>query len=240
MKINLILLVSFVLHTGLFAIANQLAPTQSITSLKSSCGIVLDLCFILDVSGSVKKTYFTKAINSLLKITDRVNTKHSVYLSVVHFANVPNIIKNSSPINSENAKQDFLGKLNKIVYEETKTAKTEIGLAVRYSLAQVFNTVRDPIAPRIAFILTDGLFAQGGTYDIVNEISTLKAKGVEVFVVNISNQINLENSKLLVSDPIDEHLLHLDEYKRIYKIVNEKTVRTCDANAFKFIINNDE
>ncbi len=133
-----------------------------------------------------------------------------------------------------------MGKLNKIVYEETKKAKTEIGLAVRYSLFQVFNTVKDPIAPRIALIFTDGLFAQGGTYDIANEISTLKAKGVEVFVVNISNQINFENSKLLVSDPIDEHLLHLDEYERIYKIVNEKTVRICDANAFKYIINYDE
>ena len=70
--------------------------------------------------------------------------------------------------------------------------------------------------------------------------STIKGKGVEVFVVNISNQINFENSKLLVSDPIDEHLLHLDEYKRIFKIVNEKTAISCDANAFKFIINYDE
>ena len=238
MKINLILLVSFVLHTGLFAIANQLAPTQSITSLKSSCGIVLDLCFILDVSGSVKKTYFTKAINSLLKITDRVNTKHSVHFSVVYFASVPNSTQRK--IMDESDKEDFMVKLDNIFYDETNAAKTDIGFAIRISLAQVFNTVRDPTAPKIALIFTDGLFTQGGKYDIANEISTLKAKGVEVFVVNISDQINLENSKLLVSDPIDEHLLHLDEYERIFEIVNEKTVRTCDANAFKFIINNDE
>jgi hypothetical protein len=235
MKINLILLVIFVLHTS---ISSQLVPTQSITSLKSSCGIVLDLCFILDVSGSVKKAYFTKAINSLLKITDRVNTKHSVHLSMVHFASLPNSFK--SMINSENAKQDFLDKYDKIKYDEAREAKTDIGLAIRYSLFQVFNTVRDPFAPKIALIFTDGLFTQGGNYDIFDQISTLKAKGVEVFVMNISNQINFENSKLLVSDPIDEHLLHLDEYERIYKIVNEKTVKTCDANAFKFIINYDE
>jgi len=140
----------------------------------------------------------------------------------------------------ESGKEDFMVKLDNIFYDETNAAKTDIGFAIRISLLQVFNTVRDPTAPKIALIFTDGLFTQGGKYDIANEISTLKAKGVEVFVVNISDQINLENSKLLVSDPIDEHLLHLDEYERIYKIVNEKTVRTCDANAFKFIINYGE
>jgi hypothetical protein len=238
MKINSILLVIFLLHTGFFLISSQLAPTQSITSLKSSCGIVLDLCFILDVSGSVKKAYFTKAMNSLLNMTDRVNTKHSVHLSLVYFGYMINSFKEM--INNESDKKNFLVKLDGIKYEETKEAKTEIGTAVRLASRTLFNTDRDPIAPKIALILTDGLFTQGGKYDIANEISTLKAKGVEVFVVNISNQINFENSKLLVSDPIDEHLLHLDEYKRIFKIVNEKTVRTCDANAFKFIINYDE
>ena len=54
--------------------------------------------------------------------------------------------------------------------------------------------------------------------------------------MNISNRINLENSKILASDPKDEHLLHLDEYERIFKIANEKTAISCDANAFKSYI----
>ena len=207
-------------------------------SHRSTCGIVLDLCIILDTSGSIKNTYYTNAIQALVNITNRLNTRHSVSYSLVHFANTSQFFKNT--VNSENSKQNFIDKIKGLNYDNTRYSDTQIGLAVKYASSFVFNTVKDPFAPKVALIFTDGLFVPGGLYDIFNEIAGLKARGVEVYVIHISNQINYANGELLASIPTHTHIIDLHEYALLFDLINAETVQACDENAFAFVINYEE
>ena len=58
----------------------------------ASCPITLDLGIMIDVSGSIGKSYYDSMIQIMLKIADRINHKNQVFTSVIKYSTTPNII----------------------------------------------------------------------------------------------------------------------------------------------------
>lgn len=204
----------------------------------STCGTVLDLCIMFDTSASIKQEYFTDTLNKIVNMTERLNTINSIEFSHLSFSVSISLIRQT--LKSDSLKKDVVDKIKALSYSNTGKSDTQIGLAVRYATSNVFNTVKDPYAPRVALIFTDGLFAKGGTYPIETEIVKLKDKGVIVYVIPISNQINYENIQELASNPLEETIIIASEYEKFYTYINRKTVQACNANAFKFVINYEQ
>jgi hypothetical protein len=137
-------------------------------------------------------------------------------------------------VNNEDSKNVLKEKIKASVLYDA--AQTQIGLALRFTRNN-FATIKDPNAPRILIIFSDGLIQPGGTYDFESEVNTLKSNNVEVYVIGISNQIDYNKLKKMASDPVDQHILDIEDYKKMYDLINQKTVNACDQNAFRFLAN---
>jgi hypothetical protein len=71
----------------------------------------------------------------------------------------------------------------------------------------------------------------------VQQIANLKSKDVEIFAVSTTDQINYGPLQNSVSLPVDTHLLKVKEMKKLFDIINERTIAKCDLNAFAFFQN---
>lgn len=203
--------------------------------IHANCNIVLDLGIMLDVSASIGREVYEKTTEILLKIVDRINTLNKISLSLVSFSNSPARI--NSIIDSETEKNNFKSKIKQSVLFLNQ--QTQTGLAI-FQIKSLFNTYKDPVAPRIVIIFTDGLIPPNERMDFKIQVNALKASNVQVFAVGITNQINLENLKLMASNPSESHVLLIDDYQLIFEKINDKIVNLCNKNAFRFIQNYQE
>ena len=197
----------------------------------SNCVITLDLAIIVDVSNSIGRNYFEEVIESLVKIVDRINDRHNVSVNLIRYSTTPNLINGF--IFNENSKDIFLDQIKRTVLYTG--AQTQTAIALRYTKT-IFNRSLDPLAPRIALLFSDGLIGQSA-YNFEAEARDLKAANVEIISIAVSNQINYTNLKLIASSQTHEHNLDFKYYRKLFEIINTKTLRNCNKNAFRFLKN---
>ena len=65
----------------------------------------------------------------------------------------------------------------------------------------------------------------------------MKSKGVEIFAVATTDQINFGPLQNSVSLPVDQHILKVKEMINLFGLINERTLDKCDSNAFSFFQN---
>lgn len=196
--------------------------------------IVLDLALIVDVSASIGNEYFELGRDLMLNIINMINApKNSINLSILTYSSGIKVVRET--VNSVSAKDSVISSIKMINYENPLGTST--ASSIRYISNYVFNTRRGN-APRIAIIITDGLFdhAEMAANSIKQETNKLIGLDVEVFSMPIADQNNYGNIKdMVTSTPIDQHFILPTEMKRLYEILNDQTVKVCDANAFRFL-----
>ncbi len=198
---------------------------------------ILDLTIIFDRSFSIGKNYFDLTFDSIYNITNRINQRNPIEYSVVQLSKSVNARIQRLEINSPENLNRALSNLKQITFDENDLSGTDMGLALRYTLVNIFNRNKDINMPKFAFVFSDGLFSSS-KYEIRDQIDEMSKLNVDVYAIAVGNQINYENLSQLTSSNIDK-IIEFDDHKNIYDIVNKKTVELCNANGFKFIRNYD-
>jgi hypothetical protein len=199
---------------------------------------ILDLTIIFDRSFSIEKKYFDITYDAIYNLTNRINERNSIEYSLVQLSKSPEIRIRRFQMNLPNSLDRALKNLNQIKFDESDSSRSDMGLALRFTLINIFNGNKDLNMPKFVFIFTDGLFS-ASKHDIRDQIDEINRLNVDVYVIAVGSQINYDNLRILTSSN-NNKIIQLDDYRNIYNIVNEKTVRLCNANGFKFITNYDE
>jgi hypothetical protein len=199
---------------------------------------ILDLTIIFDRSFSIEKNYYDQSYDSIYNITNRINEKNSIEYSVVQLSKTVNTRIQRLQMNSLDSMNRAINNLKQITFDENDQSATDMGLALRYTIINIFSRNKDLNMPKFVFIFTDGLFS-ASKHDLRDQINEINRLNIEVYAIAIGSQIDYDNLRILTSSD-DNKIIQFDDYKDIYDIVNEKTVRLCNANGFKFIKNYDE
>ncbi|CAH1271863.1 SVEP1 [Branchiostoma lanceolatum] len=173
----------------------------------------IDVLFVFDKSGSVREVNFNDAkqnIQNLIEDFPAPVDPDNTRVAAISFSDVDKT-RVEFDFNESGSRDEVRAALGSIAYERGWTAT-----ATALSLARdnVFQSVAGSRADsaKILFLITDGKSNRGGAPIPVAD--QLKANDVEMFAfaVGPENQINEDELRSIVSDPVPEHLFYADSF----------------------------
>jgi len=198
--------------------------------------IILDLIITFDISPSINSSSFDLAKKALVDITERFNIEnlhgdeHFINLNIYYYAKLGKII--DYLIMDNDSIRKTLQKIFNILQSSVKQTATGLGVTLDYLRLKILNEIRGA-APRVLLIFSDGLNDESDAVKAELEAATWKQMNFKVFTIAVSNQINQQHLVKIASNP--NNFLFLDNYQQIFDLINQLTVETCNANAFKFV-----
>ncbi|XP_070575678.1 matrilin-3-like [Ptychodera flava] len=173
----------------------------------------VDLLFVLDQSGSIGQNHFTTVINhvqELIELFPVPIAKQQTRVSAISFSSA-NQIDIDFNFNACSSKDDCKNLVGQITYEGGLTHTTK---ALDKARNEAFTTLHGSRshAHKVLFLITDGHSNGGG--NIVAAADALKGSSTraEIYCLGVTENINEDELKSIVSEPIPDHLFYYDSF----------------------------
>ncbi|XP_078685905.1 matrilin-1-like isoform X1 [Branchiostoma floridae x Branchiostoma belcheri] len=183
---------------------------------------VIDLLFIFDKSGSVREVNFNDAkqnIQNLIENFPAPVDQDNTHVAAISFSDVE---KTRVEFNfaQSGTRDEVKAALGNIAYERGWTATAT---ALELARDNVFQSVAGsrPNAAKILFLITDGKSNRGGAPIPIAD--QLKGNDVELFAfaVGPENQINEDELRSIVSEPVPEHLFYAGTFSAMSDVFDD-------------------
>ncbi|XP_078605305.1 matrilin-1-like [Branchiostoma floridae x Branchiostoma japonicum] len=183
---------------------------------------VIDMLFVFDKSGSVREVNFNDAKENIKDLIENFPAPvgpSDTRVAAVSFSDVAKT-RVEFDFNASGDRDSVKASLGNIAYEGGWTAT-----ATALSLARddVFQSVAGsrPNSAKILFLITDGKSNRGGAPIPVAD--QLKGNDVEMFAfaVGPENQINEDELRSIVSDPVPEHLFYAGSFSAMSDVFTD-------------------
>ncbi|XP_028394866.1 deleted in malignant brain tumors 1 protein-like [Dendronephthya gigantea] len=200
-----------------------------------TCQNKLDLGFMLDSSGSVGYDNFERMKGFVKHLTDffKLGRDHT-RVSVMSFSDIPSIPIPLSRYFSD--KSQFDNAVDRIKYINGGTA-TARALNMAYNeMFRSGNGAREPEYKKVLIILTDGRSSSG---QVGGPARKLKNSGVVIFSVGIGSGLSLPELQEMASDPVDHHVITLNNFTQLAGLAEEMSSKTCNASHFQVFCDNN-
>ncbi|XP_059899250.1 collagen, type XXVIII, alpha 1a [Gadus macrocephalus] len=187
----------------------------------------LELVFVIDSSESVGPDHFEAVKDFVNVLVDRVSvSREASRVGVVLFSHVAMVV---ASLTQHSSQADVKAAVRGMPYlgEGTFT-----GSAMRRA-GQLFRAAR-PGVRKVAVVLTDGQADRRDAVQPAEAAAEVRAAGVEVFVIGVLNRNDpdylefQEEVKTMASDPDDEHVYLIDDFRTLPDLESKLLSRICE------------
>ena len=189
------------------------------------CQTAVDLLFILDGSGSVKKPNFDKAKDFVKNVIDFFDVgNNGTHIAVIQYSTSVEYEFKLSSFYTEN---DLKQAVDDIDYKEGYTNTPAALDAAREVIFKEQNGAR-PLyqgIPRIAVLMTDGKSNRG---NLTTAVLQIRQTNINVFVIGVGN-LDINELNFIASSPQDQHVFLLDSFNDIAGFVDRLSAISCDG-----------
>ena len=130
-------------------------------------------------------------------------------------------------------KDDLLSKVDNLDYPGYRTATDDALRAINDEMFSLNGGARQGVAQVLIF-LTDGKCTIC-TQSLESAVAPLKEKGVNIYTVGVTNNINRTELEIISSEPIEEHIFEVDSFSELATIIVKLNQRSCQGIIFSFL-----
>lgn len=198
-----------------------------ITRKPEECKNIVDLTFLVDNSGSItdknragEPDNYLLLKNFLRDLVDQIDVGVSrTRVAVIRFSDIVHVVFRLGEYRDTNDVKE------KILTMPFRGLDTNTSGAIRTALSMVYSGSPGdrPDIPDVIVLVTDGesTIEQNKT---VHEAMRAKKMGIKMYVVGVTEEINVDELKEMASDPVDEHFFDLTAVKYLssitYRLIN--------------------
>lgn len=199
-----------------------------ISVIPDVCQTKLDLAIVVDTSGSVGIHNFNKIKSFLNKLIDFFNIGiDETHIALISYSYS---VKVEFPLNRYYNKWDLKQAINRMWYQGANTATGNALIALKQQTFTLQNGMRDDKSiPKIGILMTDG-YSNGGM-SVAQAARQVKAAGINMFVVGITNNPRRSEINAIASPPIDEHYVAIARFTDLSSFVDQISTVSCDEGA---------
>ena len=185
----------------------------------------MDLVFALDSSGSIGSVDYQKVREFTNEIIDnfQIGVQHT-HVGVLTFSEDAQVqIRLDDTFNKEELKE----KVSAVKYFGYRTATDD---ALRVANTDMFSTrggARQGV-PQVLIVLTDGKCTVC-TESVATAVAPLKARGVNIYTIGVTNGINNTELAMIASQPQSLHMFNVDNFDQLKNLVINLQTRSCDG-----------
>ena len=187
------------------------------------CSQNVDLVFVLDASGSIKPDGFEQVKQFTKDIVDSFEIGHDkTHVGVVTFSEFAELqIKLSDTFDRE----ELYTRIGNLTYQGFRTATDDALRVVNREAFTLSGGARQGVAQVLIF-LTDGkcTLCEDSIEDLVKP---LKNRGVTIYTVGITDNINRTELEIISSDPSERHMFEVESISELKGIIFNLKERTC-------------
>ncbi|XP_073689768.1 collagen alpha-6(VI) chain [Garra rufa] len=175
-----------------------------------------DVVLLVDSSGSIGESNFTKVREFLHAFVDRLNLRpDKVRVGLAQFSDEP---YQEFLLGDYSDRKDLHQKFNKVNY---RRGGTNTGRALTFIHEKYFSLARQNV-PSIAIVITDG----ESTDDVEEPSQRLRNLGVSIFVIRVGN-VNMEKLRTIANIPHEEFLFGIENYGELQGLKESLRNKVC-------------
>jgi len=191
-----------------------------------TCGKKIDLAIILDASASIDEDNFNLAKDFAKRLLKRFTiSPDNSRVSIVSYSQHINIQSRFSDDEDERKLEDIL---RNTFYEGSSTGTGKTIKAVNFDVfsSKFGSRIGNPDAKQVTVVVTDGFSGIGPEF-IKKRADEIKARGIEIFAIGITQRMNDEELTALSSKPVKNHFLRLTDNNAVKGIVDHIVKEIC-------------
>lgn len=182
-----------------------------------------DVFFLVDASGSITDKDFSREISFVQNVVDMFDiAEDKTRVGLISFSHDAQLIL---PLNNKLSKTKLIEEIAHVPHIAGGTDTSE---ALRLVRQRGFapNVARPNIA-KIAIVLTDGLSMDADL--TAQEARYAHAAGIKVFSIGIGYYADLLEIRNIASDPDDNFVFQVDDFRSLDTIKEILAIKTCDV-----------
>lgn len=188
----------------------------------SGCG-PFDIAFVLDSSGSIGAGNWRKVLNFVKGVIDHVEISSEAHnAGVISFGNQATL---NIALNQYHTKLSLMSAIDAIPWKDQWT-NTSGGIRLMRSDFYSISHGNRYYIPDVAVIVTDGK-SNVDSHLTTYEAMIAKALHIKLFVVGITNQVDLDEVNEIASDPDDKHVFLASTFEELEYIQQELVHTIC-------------
>ena len=216
------------MYLQLFLQAVRSSPTTGET-----CEILVDMCILVDSSESIRRANppdlsfdnWQLVLNFINNIIDEFPIgDHGARIGIVSFSNSARL---EFSLNQYDTKEQIKDAVRRIPYYD---AWTNTAAALTVARTDCFRPLSGdrPQAKNIAIVITDGIPTLNA-YAVGQEAEALRALGVTMLAVGITNEVNTETLRTLSSLPQREgvNFFTSPDFQSLDEVLHDLVPQTC-------------
>ena len=211
-----------------FPASRPSTPTTGVT-----CEILVDICILVDSSESIRRANppdlsfdnWQLLLNFINNIIDEFPVgDHGAKIGVVSFSNTAQL---EFSLNQYDTKEQIKDAVRRIPYYNAWTNTADALIVARTECFRPLSGDR-PQAKNIAIVITDG-FPTLNVYAVDREAEALRAQGVTMLAVGITNEVNTETLRTLSSLPQLEgvNFFTSPDFRSLDEVLQDLVPQTC-------------
>ncbi|KAI0230324.1 Collagen alpha-6(VI) chain [Lamellibrachia satsuma] len=190
-----------------------------------ACDGTLDIAFVLDASGSIRRNRFELVLQFVIDIVARLDVHpNRVRVGLVTFSDTAHL---QFYLNSYQNRQDVI---QAIRYTPYHGGRTHTASALKLLSSTVFTSAHGhrTDVPKFTVVITDGN-SNINERETVSEAIQTHVEGVHVIVVPIGKAfVNMAEIEAIASEPKPANIIRIDNVRGLESIVNNLTSSVCD------------
>ncbi|XP_077982893.1 matrilin-3-like [Glandiceps talaboti] len=171
----------------------------------------VDLLYVIDKSGSIGTTDFTKSIDLVKQLIDLFPVPISpdeTRIAAISFSSAHKVDLdfNFLACANKDACKDAIGRID---FED---GSTHTGRALNLARTNAFTNAAGSRsnAHKVLFLITDG--RSNGGLSVTAAANALKDTGVEIYALGVTDSINRDELRSIVSVPVPDHLFYYESF----------------------------
>ena len=190
------------------------------SSAPEKCQAPLDLIFLLDASGSVRKHNYLKEKEFIKIVACRYDLGTASQAAVIPFSDNASI---AVPLGSTKTALSFASAVDNIPYA---SGQTRIDLALRLAYDEYFSYEDSNDTQKLVVLLTDGKQTTSSSYiPIEDTVHLLRSKAARIYAVPIGNNIDMSTMRAITDE--DDHIFQVTDFNDLTAKADLISRRSC-------------
>jgi len=182
----------------------------------------VDLAFIIDSSGSIRRRDYIKLKTFMKDVAESFGISPSgSHAGIVLYSTSASV---KAHFGQYPTTEEFVKAVDRLPHER---GLTYINLALRLAASELFARARKNV-PKVAMLLTDGMQTNpDGTVNLREASEPLRREGVRVLAFGVGKNINVRELRLIVER--DEDVIRVTKFDDLAAKVRNYTANLCQA-----------
>lgn len=203
-------------------IVTSTSTTTPVPVTKKPCSNYAEIKIFADISGSIPKSDFEYLKLVIQDIVRHINTISKANVTMTYFGGI-NILKEyTREIKDETNKENLIYQIGLQQYPSGN------GADISCFDTKFFSTE----GLRVFFLFSDGYYAKNEQSQIEAYSNAIKSQNAEMFAFATSDQYDLKSLGRF-SNKVG-HLILVNDYTKIYELLNEMTIDKCNGYLFLY------